>query len=143
MVAMVPEIPEWLSPEVDRAALALSYGCTQADAAIIAGRSARTVRRWLQDPEFRNLVAGYTARNQYALAVLIDEALLGAAKTLIELQGSADERIRLSSSLALLGEGRKLREEISFARRLAALEQTAVAAHVIDEKRAARKREIR
>jgi hypothetical protein len=133
MVAMIPEIPDWIRPEVDRAALALSFGFLQADAGVIAGRSARTVRRWLQEPEFRELVEQYNARNLYALAVRIDAAQLKAAETVIGLTDSTNERVQLAAALALLDRGAKLREEISFARRTAALEQTAAAGKLAEE----------
>lgn len=133
MVA-IPEIPGSMNPAVDRAALALAYGFSQPDAALIAGKSARTLRRWLKEQAFRELVEEYAARNFYALAVRIDAAQLKAADTIIGLTDSRNERVQLAAALGLRDWGRNLREEVSFARRLAALEQTAAAGELNEKK---------
>ncbi|HEY5013491.1 MAG TPA: hypothetical protein VIK61_12400 [Acidimicrobiia bacterium] len=131
MAQMIPEIPEGISPAADRAALALAFGFYQADAAILAGRSERTIRRWLQHPIFQELVAQYSASTLYELGARITSYQLQAVDKIAELMNARNEHVQLGAARTMaLDLGPKSREELMFARRLAALEQNAAASEL-------------
>jgi hypothetical protein len=135
MAEMIPEIPEGISPAADRAALALGFGFFQADAAIFAGRSPRTLRRWLQHQMFQDLVAQYSASTLYTLAARITSYQLQAVDKIAELMNARNEHVQLGAARTMaLDLGPKSREELNFARRLAALEQTAAASELNKKK---------
>jgi len=135
MAEMIPEIPEGINPAADRAALALGFGFYQADAAYFAGRSPRTLRRWLQDQTFQELVAQYSARTLYELAARIASYQLQAVDKIAELMNASNEHVQLGAARTLaLDLGPKSREELNFARRLAALEETAAASELNNKK---------
>jgi hypothetical protein len=129
MVVAVPEMPESINPQVDRAALGLGLGWSQVDAARFAGTSDRNLRRWLERDGFQQLVADYAQYSLYAVAARVEELQLRALETVADLMvNGKSEQVRLKAAIDLLDRGPKLREERTFVRRMAAVEQTAAVA---------------
>jgi hypothetical protein len=129
MIAPVPEFPDPIDPKIDRAAFALGVGWSQADAAHFAGTSTRTLRRWLQDPPFQQLVADYSQHSLLAVAARVEQLQLQAIEVIAELMmNGKSEQVRLKAACFLVDLGSKLREERTFVRRLTAVEETAAVA---------------
>jgi hypothetical protein len=132
IVSITAIVPSDHDPVRDRAALTLAYGYPQADAARGVGVTDRTIRRWLSDAAFVSLVETYRARALYELGAQLEKAQLEAVAKLIELMHTGRDSVQATAARTLIDEARKTREEVSYLRRLAALEQT-VAAAALDE----------
>jgi hypothetical protein len=102
---------------------ALACGASPESAAQKAGLSRRTVYRRLADPAFRAQVIELRAEMVRRSTGMVTAAGLAAVKTLMTLQDSAaSEAVRLGAARATLELGCKLRENVDWAERLAALE---------------------
>jgi hypothetical protein len=96
----------------ERLAATLAAGASIVDAAAAVGVNERTVRRRLDEPDFRKLLDGMKAE-AIRLAVARLTADMGkAAGTLAGLLDSSDERVRLSAGRAVLEFGIKGREAL-------------------------------
>jgi hypothetical protein len=111
----------------DMLALALARGETVAAAARAAGLSERTVRRRLEDAEFRRLVESARGELWGAASGLLSALASKAAGVLGELMDSDSESIRLSAARAALEHGTALRGLIDLESKVSELER------VIDE----------
>jgi hypothetical protein len=139
MIAAVPEFPTQIDPRVDRAAFGLGEGWSQVDAARFAGTSTRSLRRWLQDPGFQQLVADYSQHSLYAVAARVEELQLQAIEKVADLMMNGEsEQVQLKAAFGLLELGPKLREERTFQRRMTGVEQTAAVAKLENDEDARR-----
>ena len=104
--------------------LALACGASPENAAQKAGLSRRTVFRRLADPVFCAQVTELRVEMSRRAAGMITAAGMAAVKTLTSLQESAaSESVRLGAARATLELGCKLRENVEWPERLAALER--------------------
>ncbi|MGW1801916.1 hypothetical protein ACWCQN_39910 [Streptomyces sp. NPDC001984] len=104
------------------ALLALARGATSEEAAREAGVSGRTVRRWMEDPDFQTDVRDTrTELLQHAVGQLAAGAV-EAVTTLREALKDADGRNRVQAARTLLDAVLSLRESLDLEERLAALE---------------------
>ncbi|MFF3461005.1 hypothetical protein [Streptomyces sp. NPDC002619] len=105
------------------ALLALARGATSEEAAReAAGVSGRTVRRWMEDPDFQTDVRDTrTELLQHAVGQLAAGAV-EAVTTLREALKDADGRNRVQAARTLLDAVLSLRESLDLEERLAALE---------------------
>jgi hypothetical protein len=102
---------------------ALASGCSVEDAAARAGVSRRTAYRRLADPAFQRRLAG--ARDELvteALGELVASAGAAVAR-LRALLDARDDRIKLGAAKALLEQLLRIRETVTLAERVAALER--------------------
>ena len=119
--------PTSIGPGAERAAIALSYGATQAEAARVGDISERTIRRWLTNEQFQRLVSSYRAQNVYELERQLSELQSVAVTTLAELTDPSNPgSVRLAASKAILDIGQRVREEFDAIRRIQALEAVAL-----------------
>jgi hypothetical protein len=103
--------------------LALACGATLEAAAQKAGVSKTTVKRRLQDPEFRARLQEASADMVKRAARTLTAAATEAIKTLLALQQpSTPSPTRLGAARAILEIGVKLREVADMEERLTALE---------------------
>ncbi len=106
-----------------RLVLALACGATAEAAARQAGVSARTVKRRLADPAFRQQVQQARADMVQRAAGALTVAATKSIKTLLALQREGQPpAVRLGAAKAVLELGVKLREASELEGRLAALE---------------------
>ena len=104
-------------------ALALACGASAENAAQKAGLSRRTAYRRLADPAFRAQVTELRAEIVRRTAGVLTAAGMTAVKTLTMLQESAvSESVRLGAARATIELSCKLRENVGWDERLAALE---------------------
>ncbi len=115
--------PDSIAPTQERAAVALASGMTQEDAAAIARVSARQIRRWIGQPQFRNLVTSYQARFIYEIERKLAESGTTAVEVLRDLMENGSDSIRLGAARTLLGLSLRFREEANSERRAAFIEQ--------------------
>lgn len=102
--------------------VALARGATSEEAAREAGVSGRTVRRWMEDPDFLADVRDTrTELLQHAVGQLAAGAV-EAVTTLREALRDADGRNRVQAARVLLDATLALRESLDLEERLAALE---------------------
>jgi hypothetical protein len=103
--------------------MALACGASPESAAQKDSLSRRTVYRRLADPAFLTRVTEQRAELARRAAGMLTASGLVAVKTLTTLQESATaEGVRLRAARAILDLGCKLRENVDWAERLAALE---------------------
>jgi hypothetical protein len=103
--------------------LALACGASADGAAQKAGLSRRTVYRRLEDPAFRAKVAAMRAEMARRTTGVLTAAGLTAVKTLTTLQESAlSESVRLGAARATIELACKMRENVEWGERLAAIE---------------------
>lgn len=104
------------------AALALAQGRTNGQAATEAGVSARTILRWLDDPDFRQEVDD-TRTTLLRLAVgRLAAASTLAVDALVDSLTSERGQARVLAARTLLDACLKLRESLELEERIAALE---------------------
>ena len=115
-----------LTPQQHLAAAALISSPSLVEAASAAQINERTLRRWLEQPEFAALVAQLESQLiDFAVHRLVDFQQ-EAIDTIRELcHHSDDERIKLRAAQILLDSLLKLRVQQTFEARLAELEQIA------------------
>jgi len=103
---------------------ALAAGCSVEQAAQAAGVSMRTAYRRLAAPGFQQRLA--VARDELVSAALGE--LVGCASEAVaalrQLLAAGDERVRLGAARSVLEQLLRLRETLTFAQRLAALERS-------------------
>lgn len=109
-------------------AAALAAGHTQAEAGKLARLSERSVRRRLENEDFRRQVADMRRELVDGATGRLARAMSGAVTVLVELAESAQsEAARVSAARAVVEFGMRLREAEEFERRLAELEAAALA----------------
>lgn len=109
-------------------AAALAAGHNQRDAGKLARVSERTVRRRLENEEFRRQVADMRRELVDGATGRLAQAMSGAVEVLVTLAESAQsEAARVSAARAVVEFGMRLREAEEFERRLAELEAAALA----------------
>jgi hypothetical protein len=101
----------------------LACGATAESAASKCGVSRRTVCRRLEDPDFRRRLQKLRAEIAQRTSGALTAASTEAVRTLLELLKAAHSgTVRLGAARATLELGMKLRENVEFETRLAALE---------------------
>ena len=119
-------LPTGVQPGFERAALALSSGATQAEAAQSGGVSDRTVRRWLERDDFQRLIESYRMQQVHELERRLADLQSAALDALEELLDAAiPAPTRLGAVRTILDFGQRAREEAVFLRRVQALEAQA------------------
>jgi hypothetical protein len=106
----------------DLLATALAVGGTVEGAAHHAGVSERTAFRRLQDPAFRERIAGARRRMFEQAAARLTARSTSAADALGDLLGADSESVRLGAARSILELGAKLREAVELEARVAELE---------------------
>jgi hypothetical protein len=106
----------------DALLLALAAGKTVRDAARLAGIGERTATRRVADPAFRRRVAEMRADMVSRATGQLVEASTKAVDTLEALLTAQAESVRLGAARSILELGSKLRDNVEFGERLAALE---------------------
>ncbi|MFC3347765.1 hypothetical protein ACFOOM_10060 [Streptomyces echinoruber] len=104
------------------AIIALARGATSEEAARESGVSGRTIRRWMEDPDFQIEVRDTRTE---ILSSAVGQLAAGAAEavtTLREALRDADGRNRVQAARTLLDACLSLRESLDLEQRLAALE---------------------
>jgi transposase len=102
---------------------ALAAGATYVEAAKQAGVSERTVRRRMDDAEFRRQVDQARAEVLAQATARLSAASVEAVETLRGLLGSPLDFARLAAARAILEVGFKYREQLDLAERIEQLEQ--------------------
>ncbi|MFE3940590.1 hypothetical protein ACFXPV_01710 [Streptomyces sp. NPDC059118] len=104
------------------AVVALARGNTAEQAAREAGVSGRTIRRWMEEPEFgRQVMATRTELLQLAVGQLA-AASTKAVATLVDALDNEKGQARVQAARVLLDAVPALRESLDLEQRLAALE---------------------
>jgi hypothetical protein len=118
----VPELPQTDPPRWTVAALALSTGATNEEAASLAGVGRKTLYRWRRHPKFQNRVQRY--RDELVTASLgkLSAKLAKATDTLASLLDDDSPPVRLRAACALLDMTLKLRHDTEISTRLSAAE---------------------
>ncbi|MGG8409951.1 hypothetical protein ACM614_26960 [Streptomyces sp. 12297] len=104
------------------AILALARGGSSEDAANDSGASGRTIRRWMEDPDFQAEVRDTRTE---ILSTAVGQLAAGAAEAVTALRAAlhdADGRNRVQAARVLLESCLSLRESLDLEQRLAALE---------------------
>lgn len=107
----------------DLAAVILAGGGTAAAAAAEAGCHERTVRRWLELPEYRAKVERLRDEAVGRAMARLSEGMAEAADALRGLVGSRDEHVRHKAARSVIELSLRLQEAITFAQRLKELEE--------------------
>lgn len=102
--------------------LALAQGQTTSQAATAAGVSSRTVRRWLEDPDFRQGVADSRTELLQLAVGRLAAAATKAVDTLIDALDSDRDMARVQAAKVLLDATLALRESLDLEQRIAAIE---------------------
>lgn len=105
--------------------IALASGKTYAEAAQAAGVSVATVKRRLQEPEFRQQIADIRAEMLERTMAALTANGVAAVSTLVQLLEADSEGARLAAAKHLLEIGTKLRDHYNHEARIAALEAAA------------------
>jgi arginine/lysine/ornithine decarboxylase len=109
-------------PSRPAAVVALARGATSEEAARESGVSGRTVRRWMEDPDFQIEVRDTRTE---ILSTAVGQLAAGAAEAVTTLRAAlrdADGRNRVQAARTLLDAVLSLRESLDLEQRLAALE---------------------
>lgn len=110
----------------DEAVLAaLAAGHSHAEAAKIAGLSAKTVQRRMADPLFRAELDELKLHVVQQTAASLSDAATSAVFTLKKLLASRDEWVQLRSASAILDVAVRYRETLELSERVAELEERA------------------
>lgn len=104
---------------------ALAAGATHAQAAERAGVSERTVRRRLDEPDFRRAVSRERGRILDRAAGLAADTAAEAITVLRDLMRDAPEHVRLAAARAIVDRAASLREAGELEERLRRLEEVA------------------
>jgi hypothetical protein len=107
----------------DGVALALARGCTRKAAAKSVGINERTVRRWLEDPEFVQEVTGLRDRMFAAATGRLAGLTARAAAKLGALLEAVDCKVQLRAAVAILTTAATYRDQLDLAARLAEVER--------------------
>lgn len=110
------------SPNRPAAIVALARGATSEEAARESGVSGRTVRRWMEDPDFQIEVRDTRTE---MLSAAVGQLAAGAAEAIATLRDALDDedgRTRVQAARVLLDACLSLRESLDLEQRLAALE---------------------
>jgi hypothetical protein len=102
---------------------ALAAGASYVDAAKQAGVHERTVRRRMDDPDFRRQVDQLRGEVVARAVAMLSSASVEAVETLRRLLGSEMDFARLAAARSILELGAKYREAEDLAVRLEVLEQ--------------------
>jgi hypothetical protein len=104
-------------------ALRLAAGQTAKAAAAAAEVGLRTVRRWLEEPEFVARVEELRGEMLERAMARLTRTTTRAAGVLRALLESADEKVRLRAAQQVLEQATRLREAVTLEQRLRALEE--------------------
>ena len=117
-------LDEALQPRQLVALKTLARGGTTADAAAAAGKSTRTVERWLARPGFKDALRDMQTAVLRSVAAQLAGLACRAVHTLESLLAgeSTSDAVRLRAAIATLDAAAKWREALSMEQRLAALE---------------------
>ena len=116
--------------DADQALIAaLAAGATKQEAARLAGVGERTLYRRLEDPDFRSRVDRARVELIHRTVGRLADASAVAVTTLRSLLEADRESVRRGARRAILESGLKLRQSEELERRIAALEEQAVADH--------------
>jgi hypothetical protein len=111
------------TPEKDSLlATALAAGANAPDAAEQLGLSLRTVRRRLEDPDFRRLVAELRAEMVASALGFMTDNLTRAARSVAGLLEAPEPHIRLRAARTMLSLTLRMREAVDLDTRLSELE---------------------
>lgn len=102
---------------------ALAAGHSYAEAATLAGVSARTVRRRMEDEAFAGEVRRLRAERAAQLSSSLLELGATAITVLGELLGDSSSSVRLRAADAVLGHGQRYQREVDLVERIAAIER--------------------
>lgn len=104
---------------------ALAAGQTTTQAAEAAGVNPRTVRRWLEDDEFRDQVAQLRRDMLTGTVGQLTDAATQAVATLRDMLSANSEQVRVSAARAILSALVVVRESVDLEQRIDALEAEA------------------
>ena len=102
---------------------ALAAGRSYAEAAALAGVSARTVRRRMEDEAFAGEVRRLRAERAAQLSSSLLELGATAIMVLAALLGDPSSSVRLRAADAVLGHGQRYQREVDLVERIAAIER--------------------
>jgi hypothetical protein len=111
-------------PNRPAAIVALARGATSEQAARDSGVSGRTVRRWMEDPDFQLEVRDTRTEMLSAAVGRLSASAAEAIETLREALADDDGRTRVQAARVLLDACLSLRESLDLEQRIAALEAT-------------------
>lgn len=102
---------------------ALAAGRSYAETATLAGVSARTVRRRMEDEAFAGEVRRLRAERASQLSSTLLELGATAIEVLGELLADPSSSVRLRAADAVLGHGQRYQREVDLVERIAAIER--------------------
>ncbi len=103
--------------------VAIAAGQSAREVAKQHGISERTIRRWLCSPKAQRIISRYRSQITSTALGRLNEGLLAAADTLVDLLRAESEQTRLGAARTIIETVVRLREVTEFEERLCHLEE--------------------